>query len=470
MNASTTDYYQVYRKIWPQLVVFTLLSLVIIFLKHALMPNLPTLVIGSVLRFYGKRRDMILEGIAHSTNGNFSFRVGKKHIVNLGKLDGRQTFFEAKGFSLSQGFVELLTGMVSSHEAREDYGSAFFLKCISTLARAERLGKKLPLLTLDIQEFCRDLATNPALESFEGWKVIDVTQSFYLHLYKLIHRTVGITEIAEDEKLLFSTLRTFEQFDQNTSVARIVFPWLITPKYVARFIAGARLYTTITRIFNGRGKSGRLQDDIVQLFSDEEGGFDKFIKFTFSALASSVTMTGAAVTWLSLFLANSPKWQEKCRDEACLNESLCIMSTGTFFRKNVSGTDIPIGSTGEVVPDGAYAVYLPDHVHMDPTLYPDPLKFDPSRFLVSTNQSKSVPRSFVGWGSGRHPCPGMRLAKLEINVLFVHLFPNFEFEFSDKRGLSKVGTLLSIDRNNLRPEKPHITAYIRYKLRGVNKP
>ena len=151
-------------------------------------------------------------------------------------------------------------------------------------------------------------------------------------------------------------------------------------------------------------------------------------------------MSAAALIWLNVFLANSPEWQEKCWNEvddiisthrksptqlredilatlplgtwesdfptlqACLHETIRIMSTGAFFRKNVSGEDIPIGDTGEVVPYGAYAAYLPDHVHMDPSLYPGVLKFDPGRFLDHAKQSGSVPHSFVGWGSGRHPC------------------------------------------------------------------
>lgn len=57
-----------------------------------------------------------------------------------------------------------MTGLVSSHEAREDYGSVFFVKCIASISRAERLGRKLPLLTNDTRKFCRDLATNPASE------------------------------------------------------------------------------------------------------------------------------------------------------------------------------------------------------------------------------------------------------------------------------------------------------------------
>ena len=109
----------VYESIWVKLVAFALLPFVVLFLKHSLIPSLPSLgpgsprilkthewpVIGSVIQFYSKRRDMIVEGTAHSRHGNFSFHIGQRHAVNLGGLDGRKTFFEAKGFSVSQGYV-----------------------------------------------------------------------------------------------------------------------------------------------------------------------------------------------------------------------------------------------------------------------------------------------------------------------------------------------------------------------------
>jgi hypothetical protein len=42
--------------------------------------------------------------------------------------------------------------------------------------------------------------------------------------------------------------------------------------------------------------------------------------------------------------------------DLCLRESIRIGIPGTSFRKNVSSTDVPIGTSGEVVPAGAYAV------------------------------------------------------------------------------------------------------------------
>ena len=42
--------------------------------------------------------------------------------------------------------------------------------------------------------------------------------------------------------------------------------------------------------------------------------------------------------------------------ELCLRETIRFQFVGTSFRKNLSGKDIQIGKTGEVVPKDAYAV------------------------------------------------------------------------------------------------------------------
>jgi hypothetical protein len=73
-------------------------------------------VVGSALRFYSRRRDMVVEGLAASASaspspsahGNSSFRafsffVGKKHVVALGGPAGRKVFYESRGLNFSAG-------------------------------------------------------------------------------------------------------------------------------------------------------------------------------------------------------------------------------------------------------------------------------------------------------------------------------------------------------------------------------
>lgn len=91
---------------------------------------------------------------------------------------------------------------------------------------------------------------------------------------------------------------------------------------------------------------------------------------------------------------------------ACLRESMRITLPGAVFRRNISDHDIPIGNSGEVIPPGAFAAYHLEDVHFDPELYPEPYTYDPGRFLGEGDRIGKAggPHSFVGWGSGRHPC------------------------------------------------------------------
>lgn len=104
----------------------------------------------------------------------------------------------------------------------------------------------------------------------------DVTQSVYTLLYRLVQRSVGATEIAENDKLMCKTLHIFEKFESSTSLAHIIFPWLVTPNYIIRLIAGARLYMIIMKILKQR--KTKRQDDALQYVHDEDGDDAKTVR------------------------------------------------------------------------------------------------------------------------------------------------------------------------------------------------
>jgi cytochrome P450 len=103
--------------------------------------------------------------------------------------------------------------------------------------------------------------------------------------------------------------------------------------------------------------------------------------------------------------------------DMCLRESIRLVAPGNMFRKNTSGRDIPIGKSGEVTPDGAFASYLLDNMHMNSDLYPDPLKYNPGRYLVKDTVATEEPHSYSGRGSGRHPCSKNSLPCLLLTVI-----------------------------------------------------
>lgn len=87
----------------------------IVFLRRPILPlNAPPLwkpddwpVLGA-LRFFNQRTDMVLDAVAAnqssgSQSGNFSFYIGKKHVVGIGRAqEARIAFYESRDMDLVQ--------------------------------------------------------------------------------------------------------------------------------------------------------------------------------------------------------------------------------------------------------------------------------------------------------------------------------------------------------------------------------
>lgn len=45
-----------------------------------------------------------------------------------------------------------------------------------------------------------------------------------------------------------------------------------------------------------------------------------------------------------------------------------------------------------------------EDAHLDESIYADALRWDPARHLPGREEGAGIPHSFLGWGSGLHPC------------------------------------------------------------------
>lgn len=96
-------------------------------------------------------------------------------------------------------------------------------------------------------------------------------------------------------------------------------------------------------------------------------------------------------------------------------------------------------------------------------MYPEPEKWDPSRYEEKAEDKKRT-MGYVGWGAGRHPCVGMKFAKLENNVIISHFVAMFEFELVDKEG-KKTVEIPRTDFNAHTTVKPKERPTLRYRVR-----
>lgn len=70
-------------------------------------------------------------------------------------------------------------------------------------------------------------------------------------------------------------------------------------------------------------------------------------------------------------------------------------------------------------------------IHHDHRYFPNPMKFDPNRFL-GENKKKIVPNTYLPFGLGPRACIGSRFALMEVKLMLYYLLSEFSIEACDK--------------------------------------
>ncbi|XP_028775711.1 abscisic acid 8'-hydroxylase 2 isoform X1 [Neltuma alba] len=103
-----------------------------------------------------------------------------------------------------------------------------------------------------------------------------------------------------------------------------------------------------------------------------------------------------------------------------IQETLRSASILSFtFREAVRDVELE----GYSIPKGWKVLPLFRSIHHSADFFPQPDKFDPSRFEVPPR-----PNTYMPFGKGVHSCPGSDLAKLEILVLLHHLAISYRWQ------------------------------------------
>jgi cytochrome P450 len=80
------------------------------------------------------------------------------------------------------------------------------------------------------------------------------------------------------------------------------------------------------------------------------------------------------------------------------------------------------------------------NLYSDSKIYAHPEEFDPYRFLKKREipgqsnawQHVTVSPDHMGWGLGRHACPGRFFASTEIKIALAHLLMKFDWKFDEE--------------------------------------
>ncbi|CBY02103.1 similar to cytochrome P450 [Plenodomus lingam JN3] len=453
--------------------------------------------IVSAIGFWTERWTWFKRKRDESLTGNFSWHAGAHTIIGLSGDKGRQVFFESRGLSFKEGYA-VLFGQVQALENHaneaQEADDNHFSRRLAYLLKNEQFRRKLPILISDTKEAIEAIRNDPS-------GITDPFESLYRIVFRLTIRMVGADEIADETKVLEETLRLFETLDNSSTALSVIFPKLPSPGVVKRTYAAGRLYMLIEKILKKRAASDEKHDDALQYLLDQGDQTFKIVEFILGALFAGLLNSGINAAWVACYLATSPEWLHRVHNEIrttaakharnpnaplynqlddipldawenefpvidlCLRDSIRLNLLGTALRRNISGKPIPTGTGDEVIPPGAFVTYATGDIHLNPTVYPDPHKWDPSRYLPGRSEDKAKDHAFVGWGAGRHPCLGMRFAKLEQNIILAYFVAAFEFSLQDGNG-----RLLTVpprvDYNRHSAHKPKERQYLKVSPRG----
>lgn len=189
-------------------------------------------------------------------------------------------------------------------------------------------------------------------------------------------------------------------------------------------------------------------DLLGSFMGDKEGLTDEQIADNIIGVIFAARDTTASVlTWILKYLGENPsvleavtkeqeaimRTKEECEDKALswadtkkmpittrvIQETLRVASILSFtFREAVEDVEFE----GYLIPKGWKVMPLFRNIHHSPDNFPDPEKFNPSRF-----EAAPKPNTFMPFGNGTHSCPGNELAKLEILVLVHHLTTKYRW-------------------------------------------
>lgn len=211
--------------------------------------------------------------------------------------------------------------------------------------------------------------------------------------------------------------------------------------------ARKELAQILAKIISTRREMKHDSNDLLGSFmGNKEGLTDEQIADNIIGVIFAARDTTASVlTWIVKYLGENPSVLEAVTEEQeaimtskekvltwadtkkmpitsrVIQETLRVASILSFtFREAVEDVEFQ----GYLIPKGWKVLPLFRIIHHSPDIFPEPEKFDPSRFEVAPK-----PNTFMPFGSGTHSCPGNELAKLEILVLLHHLTTKYRWSF-----------------------------------------
>jgi cytochrome P450 len=202
-------------------------------------------------------------------------------------------------------------------------------------------------------------------------------------------------------------------------------------------------------VIRARKESGETHHDLLDLLlssryedTGEQMHDEQVLDESLILFVAGHETSANALTWCFYLLSRHPEWFAAIRDESTtvassfaeimhrevakqvIHETMRIYPPAWIIDR-VSNADDEV--LGYRYPKDTMTIQYIYGVHHDPDLWPDPSRFDPSRFSQDKTKDQ-IPYSYLPFGGGPRLCIGNQFAMLEMLLVLSHVSRQFRLE------------------------------------------
>ncbi|TFK70165.1 cytochrome P450 [Pluteus cervinus] len=413
--------------------------------------------------FFTKRYDFLKSNFQKTGEAIFKFKVLHHTVVAIRGEEGRKAFFDNKSLSFSEGYKILmgaaprLSDISMDHENIENV--SWFNKQLTHLLNRRRLDEVLPTLLEDLDRQMSSWGTESTIDPF---------RNVYDLVFLMTVRMATCDELARDPAAIKHIQSLYWTLEKSATPTALLLPWLPVRANKNKEAATKELFGIFYSYIEKRREAKVPRSDAIDVLLADGLDNTAIVGFILGVVFAGVINTGINSCWALIFLCTNKEWRAKVQAEVnalianhtnttsseplhkrlatipvsvwedempCMDtvirETLRIVLNGTTLRRTVLED---LGIKDKTVGKGAFLAYQLSDVHLNPDIYRDPLVFDPDRFGPGREEDKKGHYAFLGWGAGRHPCTGMKVAKLEIKVILALFIAGYDFDVVDSSG------------------------------------
>ena len=402
--------------------------------------------LGNLLEF--RRAPINTLGRVHRECGEIGrFRLAGQTIALLCGEDAHEAFFRAPDEQLDQAeaypFMKPIFGAGVVFDAENPEQRRQAMK--NTALRDQQMRGHAEVIAAETEAICDRLGDEGEIDLLAFFSELTIYTSSACLIGKEFR-----DEITAD----FAEL--FHELERGTDTLAYVSPHLPIASFRRRDAARAELVARIEAIIEGRERAGRRTQDLVGVLTslrDEHGeprySADQITGMFISLMFAGHHTTSGTAAWSLIELLRHP---DVLRDtvaeldaiygggvevsyqalreipllEAAITEALRLHPPLILLMRHVREA---FTYKGYRVPEGATLAVSPAVSNRLPEYFPDPERFDITRYSGPNPQNRRV-FAYLSFGAGRHRCVGAAFALMQLKAIFSVLLRRYEFSFA----------------------------------------